>query len=116
MLRTTARLAASMALTLSMTAGLAAVTAPTASAASEPRACTLRFSDHAGKIIADAFNFRRGPGTSYSSRGYLYKSDKIRLKCARGHWYYGTLTARSKSGLAKNTSGWLHDKFLAQLA
>ncbi|MGW2106345.1 SH3 domain-containing protein [Streptomyces sp. NPDC001948] len=115
-LRTPTRLAATAALVLSATAGLVATTASAANAASEPTSCTTRFADHPGTINANAFNFRSGPSSNYLSKGYLYKTDKIRLKCARGDWYYGTLTARSKSGLPKNTNGWLHRKFLLHLA
>ncbi|MGW7200838.1 SH3 domain-containing protein [Streptomyces chryseus] len=114
-LRIPARLAASAAL-LALTTGVGLMTAPAASAASEPSSCTKRFGDHAGTITANAINVRSGPSTSYASKGYLYRSDNIKLKCGRGDWYYGTLTARSKSGLPAYTSGWVHERFLAQLA
>jgi uncharacterized protein YraI len=108
------RLVASATLALSVSAGLAVTASPAASAASERRACTIRFADHPGKITA--FNFRTGPSVSHASLGYLYRGDKITLRCARGDWYFGTLSAHSKSGLTKDTSGWLNKKFLAQLA
>jgi len=104
------------AVALSATAALTLASSTTAAAASEPSTCTIRFGDHPGKIIASAFHYRPGPGTRYANRGFLYRGDKIKLRCARGSWYYGTLTARSKSGLRSGTSGWLHERFLAQLA
>jgi uncharacterized protein YraI len=103
------------AVAVSATVALTLTSATSASAASEPSTCTTRFADHPGKIIANAFNYRTGPGTRYASKGFLYRGDKIKLRCARGDWYYGTLTARSKSGLKAGTSGWLHEKFVAHL-
>ncbi|MER7688266.1 SH3 domain-containing protein (plasmid) [Streptomyces sp. NBC_01456] len=114
--RTPARLAASAALALSVTAGLAVTTAPAAHAVGENSKCTVNWSNAAGKVKANGWNLRTGPSTGYSSRGYLYNGDRLNILCSRGTWDYTELSARSKSGLPKGARGWVRSDGLYQLA
>ncbi|MEU9167717.1 hypothetical protein AB0D34_07970 [Streptomyces sp. NPDC048420] len=55
--------------------------------------------------------FRTGPGTSYSAKGSLYKSDRLRDYCTRASgdylWFYAKLTKKSAGGLPAGTYGWI---------
>ncbi|WP_434598535.1 SH3 domain-containing protein [Streptomyces sp. A5-4] len=115
-LRAPARLAASFALALSVTAGLAVATAPAAHAVGEHSNCTVNWTHgETGKVKKNGWNMRGGPGTGYTSRGSLYNGDRLKLLCSRGNWYYTQLSARSKSGLVKGTRGWVRSDGLYQL-
>ncbi|WP_107382758.1 SH3 domain-containing protein [Streptomyces agglomeratus] len=61
-------------------------------------------------------NYRTGPGTGYSSKGFLYSGDDLRVYCGKGDWYYTKLIYRSKSGLPAGTYGWIRSDMLLQLA
>lgn len=94
-------------------AGAAALTlmqAPTASAVGSS-ACTVNTTDRDAYVSANAVNYRSGPGTSYSSKGLLYRGDQLRTLCTTvksgSSWYYTKLRQRSKSGLPAGTYGWV---------
>ncbi|MFE0135418.1 SH3 domain-containing protein [Streptomyces sp. NPDC059037] len=114
-LRAPARLAATAALALAAAAALTVTTAPAAHAVGENSKCTVNWSNAAGKVKANGWNLRTGPSTGYSSRGYLYNGDRLNILCSRGNWDYTSLSAKSKSGLAKGTRGWVHSDGLYQL-
>ncbi|GGY16303.1 hypothetical protein GCM10010358_80050 [Streptomyces minutiscleroticus] len=88
------------------------VQAPTASAATTwPSACTIS-ADFNVSVTASSANLRTGPGTSYTSKGMLYRGDDARSVCMVPKsggtiWLYIKLTTRSQSGLAKGTLGWI---------
>lgn len=66
--------------------------------------------------LDNGWNYRTGPGTTYASKGYLYRGDKLTVLCSRGNWDYSQLAQRSKSGIPKGTRGWVRDDGLYQLA
>ena len=101
-----ARLAASAVLALSVTAGLAATTAPAANAAQMPCKARVYY-----EINANGVNIRSGPSTHYTSKGLLYKGDWGRKITTKGSWIKLRLGQKSKSGLPKNTTGWVAKKF-----
>lgn len=105
-LRTPARLAASAMLALSVTAGMAATAAPAASAAEMPCKPRVYY-----KINTNAVNFRTGPSTSYASKGLLYKGDWGKKVATKGSWIKLQLGQKSKTGLAKNSTGWVAKKY-----
>lgn len=94
---------------------LSAVAAPPASAATSA-SCTYNITDHDAQVDGNGVNYRTGPSTSYSSKGFLYDGDDLRVYCGKGSWYYAKLTHRSKSGLAAGTYGWIRKDMLATLA
>ncbi|WP_374778579.1 SH3 domain-containing protein (plasmid) [Streptomyces sp. NBC_01310] len=94
---------------------LTAVTAPPASAAGSA-SCTYNISDHNAEVDGSGVNYRTGPSTAYASKGFLYTGDDLRVYCGKGSWYYTKLTARSKSGLAAGTYGWIRSDMLLSLA
>ncbi|MEU9267311.1 SH3 domain-containing protein [Streptomyces sp. NPDC048251] len=113
--RAPARLAATAMLALSVTAGLTVTTAPAAHAVGEHSKCTVNWSNYRATVAKNGWNYRTGPGTTYASRGYLYRSDRLTVLCSRGNWDYSQLTQRSKSGIPKGTKGWVRDDGLNQL-
>ncbi|MCX4682128.1 cell wall hydrolase [Streptomyces sp. NBC_01433] len=82
-LRASARLAASAVLALSVTGGLAVTTAPAASAAQMP------------------------------SKGSLYRHDWGKKVASKSGWIKLQLGQKSRSGLAKGSTGWVASKYLS---
>ncbi|GAB7101697.1 hypothetical protein JCM4814A_94880 [Streptomyces phaeofaciens JCM 4814] len=105
-LRAPARMAATAVLALSVTAGLAVTTAPTARAAQMPCKPRVYY-----KINTSGVNFRTGPSTSYASKGLLYKGDWGKKIATKGSWIKLRLGQKSRTGLAKNTTGWVAKKY-----
>ncbi|MFJ8752082.1 SH3 domain-containing protein [Streptomyces sp. NPDC102441] len=108
-LRAPARLAASAALALSVTAGVAVTTAPAASAAQMP--CKARV--YYEVYQANGVNFRTGPSTGYASKGSLYKHDWGKKIATKSGWIKLQLGQKSRSGLAKGSTGWIASKYLS---
>jgi uncharacterized protein YraI len=106
----TRRRLAAFALSASLLTGSAVALAPGASAA-ESRKCNVDTPDGNAVVTRNGVNYRGGPGTTYSSKGLLYRGDTLRTYCLStlgDHpWYYGKLSKRSRGGLAKNTYGWI---------
>lgn len=96
-----------VALSVSLLAGGAAVLAPTASAASD---CASY--DQGAEADGNGINFRTGPSTSYASKGRLYNADQLGLYCKSGSWYKAKLIKRSKGGLPAGTYGWIRQDML----
>ncbi|MGW2425244.1 SH3 domain-containing protein [Streptomyces sp. NPDC001709] len=105
-LRAPARLAATAMLALSVTTGLAVTTAPAASAAEMPCKPRVYY-----KINTNAVNFRTGPSTNYASKGLLYKGDWGKKVSSKGSWIKLQLGQKSRTGLAKSTTGWVAKKY-----
>lgn len=105
-LRTPARLAASAMLALSVVAGVSVTTAPAASAAEMPCKPRVYY-----KINTNAVNFRTGPSTNYRSKGLLYKGDWGKKVGTSGSWIKLQLGQKSRTGLAKGTTGWVAKKY-----
>ncbi|MFI6278063.1 SH3 domain-containing protein [Streptomyces sp. NPDC050988] len=97
-------------------AALTVTTAPAAHAVGENAKCTVNWSNFRATVGKNAWNLRTGPSTGYSSRGYLYRGDKLTVLCSRGNWDYSQLTQRSKSGISKGTRGWVRADGLVSLA
>ncbi|MBQ0890702.1 SH3 domain-containing protein [Streptomyces sp. RM72] len=106
---------ATVALSVSLLAGGAAALAPAASAASAST-CTYNIADHNAVVGYNGVNYRTGPGTGYTSKGFLYSGDDLRIYCGKGDWYYSKLIYRSKSGLSAGTYGWIRKDMLVNLA
>ena len=106
---------ATVALSVSLLGGTAAALAPAASAAGSS-ACTYNITDHNAIVGYNGVNYRTGPGTSYSSKGFLYNGDDLRVYCGKSDWYYTKLIYRSKSGLSAGTYGWIRKHMRLQLA
>ncbi|WP_328689928.1 SH3 domain-containing protein [Streptomyces sp. NBC_01390] len=115
-LRAPARLAATAMFALSVTAALTVTTAPAAHAVGETSKCTVNWSNFGATVAKNGWNYRTGPGTTYASKGYLYRGDKLTVLCSRGNWDYSQLTQRSKSGIPKGTRGWVREDGLVNLA
>jgi uncharacterized protein YgiM (DUF1202 family) len=109
------RSAASAALALAAAAAMTVVTAPAAHAVGEHSKCSVNWSNFNAKVGKNAWNLRTGPSTAYSSRGYLYRADKLKVLCSKGRWDYSQLTQRSKSGIPKGTRGWVREDGLVSL-
>ncbi|MEV8092680.1 SH3 domain-containing protein [Streptomyces nigra] len=62
---------------------------------------------------ANGVNFRTGAGTNYPSRGLLYKNDWGKKIATKGSWIKLQLGAKSRSGLAKNTTGWVAKRYVS---
>jgi hypothetical protein len=114
--RITARAVAPAILAMAAAATLTVATAPAAHAVGENKRCTINWSNAAGRVKNNGWNLRTGPSTGYTSRGYLYNGDRLTLLCSRGSWEYTELRARSRSGLAKGTRGWVRSDGLYALA
>ena len=100
--RMPARLAASVTLALSLTAGVTAATAQTASAAEAPCVPRVYYT-----VNTNAVNFRAGPGTGYTSKGLLYRGDWGKKLATKGSWIKLRLGQKSRTGLPKNSTGWI---------
>lgn len=101
---------------LSVTAALTVTAAPAAHAVGENSKCSVNWANFDAKVGKNGWNLRTGPSTTYSSRGYLYRADKLKVLCSRGSWDYSQLTQRSKSGISKSTRGWVREDGLVNLA
>ncbi|MET9461079.1 hypothetical protein ABZY05_39555 [Streptomyces canus] len=108
---------ATFALSVSLLTGAAVALAPSASAVGSS-ACTVNFPDDNGTVSTNGVNYRSGPGTSYSSKGLVYKGDRVREYCltSRGGklWYYTKLLKKSQGGLPAGTYGWLRADMFTQ--
>jgi len=62
---------------------------------------------------ASGVNFRTGPGTGYASKGLLYKNDWGKKIATKGGWIKLQLGKKSRSGLAKNSTGWVAKTYLS---
>ncbi|MFD5079519.1 SH3 domain-containing protein [Streptomyces sp. NPDC058371] len=110
------RSAAPAVLALAAAATLTLTAAPAAHAVGESSKCSVNWSNFDAKVGKNAWNYRTGPSTGYSSRGYLYRGDKLKVLCSKGSWDYSELTQRSNSGIAKGTRGWVREDGLVSLA
>ena len=68
---------------------------------------------YAVKITASAVNLRKGPATSYGSKGQLFKGEVVQYVTANTNltWSKVKLFKKSKSGLAKGTTGWVKSSY-----
>ncbi|MEV5105449.1 SH3 domain-containing protein [Streptomyces massasporeus] len=107
--RVPARLAASAMLALSLTAGAVAVSAPAATAAEMP--CKPNVYYYVYK--SSGVNFRTGAGTGYASKGILHKNDWGKKLATKGSWIKLQLGQKSRSGLAKGTTGWVSKSYVS---
>ncbi|MFC7991990.1 cell wall hydrolase [Streptomyces pilosus] len=89
-----------------MTAGIAATAAPAASAAEMPCKPRVYY-----EINTHAVDFRTGPSMSYASKDRLYKGDWGKKVATKGSWIKPQLGQKSKSGLAKSSTGWVAKKY-----
>ena len=101
---------ATIVMSVSLLAGGAAALAPAASAATGD--CTTYDNDAIAN--GNGINYRSGPGTSYTSKGLLYK-DRLAVYCSSGSWYYTKLVHRSKSGMKAGTAGWVRKDMVKNL-
>jgi uncharacterized protein YraI len=101
---------ATFALSVSLLTGAAVALAPSASAVGSS-ACTVNTPDGDGTVNTNGANYRSGPGTSYSSKGLVYRGDRVRSYCVKSTdgklWYYTKLLKKSQGGLPAGTYGWL---------
>ncbi|MDX3230165.1 SH3 domain-containing protein [Streptomyces sp. ME19-01-6] len=103
-----ARRIAAAAASAAVILGGAVLTAPTASAASLPKACNLIGTQT--KEVTDAVHLRSGPGTSYSSLGLLQDGNDFTEYCTKDYkWSYGKVT----SGANKGKKGWVKYSLLS---
>lgn len=86
--------------------GGAVLTMPSASAAEMPCKPRVYY-----KINTNGVNFRTKAATGYPSKGLLYKGDWGKKIDTRGAWIKLRLGKKSKTGLAKNTTGWVIKKY-----
>ncbi|WP_327359597.1 SH3 domain-containing protein [Streptomyces sp. NBC_01304] len=106
--------------TIAMGAATALASAPSALAAgtSAPAAAPVALAKANScphwSVMKSAVNFRTGPGTQYRSIGYLYRGDWGRKVGAKGSWIKLKLEERSKTGLKRGTTAWVHKQFLDQ--
>ncbi|MFB7931383.1 SH3 domain-containing protein [Streptomyces sp. NPDC056039] len=107
--RVPARLAASAMLALSLTAGAVATSAPAATAAEMPCKPKVYYYVYKGSGI----NFRTGAGTGYASKGILHKDDWGKKLATKGSWIKLKLGTKSKSGIAKGTTGWVSKSYVS---
>ncbi|TLS46121.1 SH3 domain-containing protein [Streptomyces montanus] len=104
------------AMAMAAAATLTVTSAPAAHAVGESSKCTVNWADFGATVGKNGWNLRTGPSTAYASRGYLYRGDKLKVLCSKGAWDYSQLTQRSKSGIPKNTRGWVREDGLVSLA
>ncbi|MFE2102838.1 SH3 domain-containing protein [Streptomyces sp. NPDC059468] len=104
------------ALALAAAAALTVTTAPAAHAVGESSKCTINFRNFPGTVGKSGWNYRTGPSTHYTSRGLLYRGDKLTVLCSRNTWVYTRLSRRSASGLPKGMRGWVRQDGLQELA
>ncbi|BCM69022.1 hypothetical protein EASAB2608_04356 [Streptomyces sp. EAS-AB2608] len=99
---------ASVAASSALLIGGATVAAPTASAASLPKACTWEWAYPQSERITTAVNLRSGPGTKYKSLGILYKAVRFTEYCNKDFkWSYGKVA----SGPNKGKKGWVKTSY-----
>ncbi|MGW7641712.1 SH3 domain-containing protein [Streptomyces decoyicus] len=104
----TGRRLTTAALTVSLLAGAAAISAPEASAA--PRAqSTCHKQNFYNWIETNGARLRTGPSSSYKSRGLLYNGDRMKFSRSCGRWLYGKVLS-STTGL--KGYGWVRDDML----
>ncbi|MFF8401707.1 SH3 domain-containing protein [Streptomyces sp. NPDC015684] len=104
------------ALAMAAAAVLTVTTAPAAHAVGESRKCSINFRNFPATAGKNGWNDRTGPSTRYTSRGLLYRGDKVTVMCSHNNWVYTSLIRRSASGLPKGTKGWVRQDGLAELA
>ncbi|MGY4999340.1 SH3 domain-containing protein [Streptomyces sp. 1222.5] len=78
--------------------------------------CTIDFRNFGGTVGKNGWNYRTGPSTRYTSRGLLYRGDKLTVMCSHNNWVYTQLSRRSASGLPKGLKGWVRQDGLVGLA
>ncbi|MCT9077178.1 SH3 domain-containing protein [Streptomyces fulvoviolaceus] len=98
--------AAAAAMSTAVIIGSAALAAPAASAAEMPCKPHVYY-----KVNTNGVNFRTGAGTNYKSKGLLYKGDWGKKIATKGSWMKLRLGQKSRTGLAKNTTGWVAKKY-----
>jgi hypothetical protein len=103
-------LAATAALTVGAAGSSAVAATPTVGSARVAAANTCP----TWTVMKNAVNFRTGPATSYRSIGYLYKWDYGTKVAGKGSWVKLRLSERSKSGLKKGTTAWVHKNYVDQ--
>ncbi|MFF4440162.1 SH3 domain-containing protein [Streptomyces sp. NPDC001621] len=104
------------ALAMAAAAVLTVTTGPAAHAVGESRKCTIDFRNFGGTVGKNGWNYRTGPSTRYTSRGLLYRGDKLTVMCSHNNWVYTQLSRRSASGLPKGLKGWVRQDGLVGLA
>jgi uncharacterized protein YgiM (DUF1202 family) len=97
---------AAAAVSTAVIVGGAALTIPAASAAEMPCKPRVYY-----KINTNGVNFRTGAGTNYKSKGLLYKGDWGKKIGTKGSWIKLRLGQKSRTGLAKNSTGWVAKKY-----
>ncbi|MBB6418488.1 SH3 domain-containing protein [Streptomyces sp. AK010] len=107
--RVPACLAASAMPALSLSAGVVAAVAPAATAAEMP--CEPNVSYYVSK--SSGVNFRTGAGTGYASKGIPHKNDRGGKLATKGSWIKLQLGRKSKSGLAKGSTGWVSKSYVS---
>lgn len=88
--------------------GAGIATAPTASAASQPKGCIP--SSKVPTKTTEAVNLRTGPGTKYKSLGILSKGTRFNDSCMTKDfiWFYGKVA----TGANKGKKGWVNGHYL----
>ncbi|WP_435279724.1 SH3 domain-containing protein [Streptomyces sp. 1222.5] len=104
------------ALAMAAAAVLTVTTGPAAHAVGESSRCTINFRNFGGTVGKSGWNDRTGPSTGYTSRGLLYRGDKLTVMCSHNNWVYTRLSRRSASGLPKGLKGWVRQDGLVGLA
>lgn len=104
------RTATALAAAATLLAGGVAL-APTASAVGSS-ACTANVTDQDIWPYTDGVRFRSGPGTSFSAMGLLYESDQLTVRCRKGSWYYVSTDTKTRTGIARNTYGWISGSYI----
>ncbi|MCX4826937.1 cell wall hydrolase [Streptomyces sp. NBC_01142] len=102
------------ALALAATAALTVGAAPSAFAAApaQARAAEMPCKPRVYYAVdANGVNFRTGAGARYASKGLLYKGDWGKRVATKGSWIKLQLGKKSRTGLAKNTTGWIAKKY-----
>ncbi|WP_326581767.1 SH3 domain-containing protein (plasmid) [Actinacidiphila glaucinigra] len=85
--------------------------APTASAVGSS-ACTANVTDQDVWPYSDGLRLRSGPSTTYSAKGLLYGSDRLTVRCRKGSWYYISTDTKTRTGIARNTYGWISGSYI----
>jgi SH3-like domain-containing protein len=92
--------------TLMMGTAASIATVPSATAAEMPCKPRVYY-----EINSNGVNFRTGPSTAYKSKGLLYKHDWGKKVATSGSWIKLKLGQKSRTGIAKNTTGWVAKKY-----
>lgn len=107
-MRIATRIAAAAASTAVLVGG-AVLAAPTASAASLPKACDWEWGWSTQNKATATVNLRKGPGTKHASLGILQKGTRFTEYCNKEFkWDYGKVT----SGPNKGKWGWVKSEYL----